>query len=142
MKHPPCRWLLEYTVLYPRAKTFPTTLDNMSLQAEEPVPKKPKIEEDSEEEEDTAKPASLERNDQGEAFAALSPKKRLTIRQFKGQTLIDIREVRLESFIQLSIGPSGKIRHSFGHCSHSNNSSTFLTVLRQGRQNASGEEGN
>lgn len=46
---------------------------------------------DSEEEEQ----GDLEENDDGDKFLRLSNNRRVTVRKFKGATLIDIREVRL-----------------------------------------------
>ena len=72
---------------------------------EEPVTKKQKVieeeegeEEDNYDDHDESTSVILHKNDQGEAFIDLSSKKRLTIRKFKGNTLIDIREVRSRCF--------------------------------------------
>jgi len=77
----------------------------MSL-LEEPKAKKVKIENPPEsvseeidkiDEGDTSDQAGesvpAQRNDQDEAFYDLSKKRRVTIREFKGKTLVDIREV-------------------------------------------------
>ena len=75
------------------------------MSMEEPKMKKIKTDpdEEEEEEEDASEEegdpdekqadVALEKNDQGEAFLELSKMKRLTIRTFKGNVLIDIREV-------------------------------------------------
>jgi Transcriptional Coactivator p15 (PC4) len=59
---------------------------------EEPKSKKAKVDDDDDEGEgeDTVK---VQRNDQGEAFFELSRMRRITVRKFKGTTLVDIREV-------------------------------------------------
>jgi hypothetical protein len=56
---------------------------------------------DAAEDADGVKPAELQHGDDGVAFLMLSPKKRLQLKKFKGQTLIDIREVRKLSFLSL-----------------------------------------
>ena len=66
---------------------------------EEPKMKKQKAEKEAEEEEEQgeSEAKALEKNEQGEAFLELSKMKRLTVRTFKGNVLIDIREVRIHS---------------------------------------------
>ena len=54
----------------------------------EPVAKKAKIEGKEDEKDDL----SFEENENGEKYVELSHKKRLTVREYKGSVLIDIRE--------------------------------------------------
>lgn len=68
---------------------------------EEPKAKRPKVEkvaneeeQDDDEDETPSTNTTLERNDDGDAFVELSPKRRCTVRQWKGKVLVDIREVR------------------------------------------------
>ena len=67
----------------------------MSASMEEPQPKKLKTEDNEEEAEPEKEAAAvaMEKNDQGDAFVELGKMKRLTVRTFKGNVLVDIREV-------------------------------------------------
>lgn len=71
----------------------------MYMEALEPDTKKAKRDTDAAvkaEEDDSAedvKSVVALRNDNGEAYFELSPSRRLTIRSFKGRSLVDIREV-------------------------------------------------
>ena len=62
-----------------------------TLETEEPEAKKQKIKQEDEEEEEETVEAKL--NENGEAYFELSNLRRVTVRKFKGTTLIDIREV-------------------------------------------------
>lgn len=59
---------------------------------EEPKAKRPRAEEEEEEEEQEE--TTPLRNDEGNAYVELSPKRRCTVREWKGNILVDIREVR------------------------------------------------
>jgi len=65
-------------------------------EAAEPKAKKAKVEEAEEEDADATPPQHqatvVQKNENGEAFFELSPKRRLTVRQYRGTTMIDIRE--------------------------------------------------
>lgn len=60
---------------------------------EEPKAKKQKVVEDDDEEEEDTTTTTLLRNEDGDAYVELSPKRRCTVRQWKGNVLVDIREV-------------------------------------------------
>ena len=64
---------------------------------EEPAPKKLKKEEDDEQvkAEDSTKSTPAQRNEEGDAVFELSAKRRCTVREWKGNVLVDIREVRI-----------------------------------------------
>merc|ERR1719148_189983 len=51
-----------------------------------------KLKTEDADEEDKKKTSALEKNDSGEQFLKLGPKKRLTVREFKSMVLIDVRE--------------------------------------------------
>ena len=102
----------------------------MSASLQEPKPKKAKVEDNNgtkNEEEDAKSPslAEAQRNEQGEAYFELSKTRRVTIRQFKGKTLVDIREVCTVRMIHVDccadyIWPpylSSSPPHSFSFCS-------------------------
>ena len=66
-----------------------------ALEKEEPQAKRLKVddeEEQEEEEEETTTPTTL-RNEEGNAYFELSPKRRCIIREWKKAILVDIREV-------------------------------------------------
>lgn len=58
----------------------------------EPPTKKVKQEDDKDT--DEGAPEEIKRNEAGDQYFDLSSKRRLTIRKWKGNTLLDIREVR------------------------------------------------
>ena len=60
---------------------------------EEPKSKKAKVDDGDDEGEGGEDTVKVQRNDQGEAFFELSKMRRITVRNFKGTTLVDIREV-------------------------------------------------
>ena len=63
-----------------------------TMSTEEPQAKKPKVEEQevSHHDEKTA----AKQNEEGDTYFELSKKRRLTIRSYRGKTLVDLREVR------------------------------------------------
>jgi hypothetical protein len=68
------------------------------MSCEEPQPKKLKIKNEEhddgcQDEEENASPAPS-KDDNGNSYFELSAKRRVSVRSFKGITLIDIREVR------------------------------------------------
>jgi hypothetical protein len=72
------------------------------MSAEEPKSKKPRTEdvsdeEDSKQDDEDGSTAAVEaqQNEQGESFFDLTKSKRVTVRDFKGKTYVDIREVRI-----------------------------------------------
>jgi Transcriptional Coactivator p15 (PC4) len=69
------------------------------MSTEEPKQKKVKVETlaaaaAAEDDDRNGTPSAAQRNETGEAFFELSNMRRVTVREFKGHTLIDIREVR------------------------------------------------
>jgi hypothetical protein len=98
------------SILLQLKRYYITLLAKMSQAAmkskEEPKAKRPKLgdeevkEEDDDDDEEKETPSTntttttLERNDDGDAYIELSPKRRCTVRQWKGKVLVDIREVR------------------------------------------------
>jgi hypothetical protein len=63
---------------------------------DEPKSKKAKVVDKVKDEDDAEEVVQVKHNDQDEAFFELSEMRRVTIRKFKGTTLVDIREVRMQ----------------------------------------------
>ena len=66
----------------------------MSDEGDTIEPPTKKVKQDDDKDTDEEAPEEIKRNEAGDRYFDLSSKKRLTIRKWKGNTLLDIREVR------------------------------------------------
>jgi len=87
---------------------------------QEPKAKRLKVEEEDDDEEEETTTTPTLRNDEGNAYFELSAKRRVTVRKWRGNVLVDIREVCKEQM------NNKFIKNCHSHASHS----TFRSMKR------------
>ena len=105
-----------------------TKTNEIMSETQEPKPKRAKIEEktevervkeEEEQEEDDGDKVEILKNDNNESYFDLSTKKRVTVRKWKNNVLIDIREVRIFLLEHMNMFVSHSICYSYTDSIHS-----------------------